>query len=278
MNDLITDNKLLASLLLVVVAIVIRWMAARYIIKIASNEDDLPNRWMNVIRNVMTILIVIGLIIIWLSELRFVALSIATFTVALIIATREIIQCFLGSVYKASTRPFSIGDWIKIGDHCGKVISSDWLTTKLLEVDIQSAAYNYTGKTITIPNNLFITNPVCNFNFMRLCVLHTFTITRDAQPIDLFQAKTLILEKAKTYCEPFKDIVQNHRNLFEKRLGIRLSDPDASVKVATSNLGKDLFTVSILCPTQEADNLEQKLTEEFMIFWRTALDRIETQA
>ena len=274
MNEIITENKLLASFLLVVIAIAIRWLAARYIGKIPAHEDDLPKRWMNAIRNTMTTLVVIGLIIIWLSELRFVALSIATFTVALIIATREIIQCFLGALYQTSTRTFSIGDWIKIGNHCGQVISSDWLTTKLLEVDIESADYNYTGKTVTVPNNQFIANPVCNLNFMRLCVLHSFTITREAQPIDLFQAKALILEKAKSYCEPFKEATQRHRNLFEKRLGVRFSDPDASVKVTTSNLGKDQFIISIFCPTQEAADLEQKLTEDFIRFWHAELDRI----
>ena len=277
MNEIITENKLLASFLLVIIAIAIRWLAARYIEKIPSHEDDLPKRWMNAIRNTMTTLVVIGLIIIWLSELRFVALSIATFTVALIIATREIIQCFLGALYQTSTRTFSIGDWIKIGNHCGQVISSDWLTTKLLEVDIESSDYSYTGKTIAVPNNQFVANPVCNLNFMRLCVLHSFTITREAQPIDLFQAKALILEKAKSYCEPFKEATQRHRNLFEKRLGVRFSDLDASVKVTTSNLGKDQFIISIFCPTQEAANLEQKLTEDFISFWHTELDRINVK-
>ena len=274
MNEFITENKLLASLLLVVIAMVIRWLALRYIQKIPSDKGDLPKRWMNVIRNAMTTLIVIGLIIIWLSELRFVALSIATFTVALIIATREVIQCFLGTLYQASTRIFSIGEWIKVGDHCGEVISSDWLTTKLLEVDIESAKYDYTGKTITIPNNQFVTCPVYNFNFMRLYVLHSFTITREAEPIDVFQVKALILEKAKNYCASFEETARQHSHLVEKRFGIRLSDPKVNVKVTTSNLGKDQFIISIFCPTKEAANLEQKLTEDFMGFWHAALDRI----
>lgn len=152
MNELIIENKLIASFLLIVIAIIIRWLAVRHLQQLPSDESDLPRRWMNGTRNAVTTLVVIGLIVIWLSELRFVALSIATFTVALIIATREFIQCFLGALYQASTRAFSIGDWIKVGSNYGEVVSSDWLTTELLEIDMESMSYGYTGKTLVIPN------------------------------------------------------------------------------------------------------------------------------
>jgi len=277
MNEFITENKLVASLILIVIAIAIRWLAVRYIQRMPSDEDDLPKRWINAARNAATTFIVIGLIIIWLSELRFVALSIATFTVALIIATREFIQCFLGALYQASTRTFSIGDWIKVGNHCGEVVSSDWLTTKLLEIDIEGASYAYTGKTIVVPNNQFVANPVYNFNYMRRYVSHSFTITRDAEPINAFHLKTFILEKALGYCKAFEEVAQRYSHLVEKRLGIPLSGPEASVRVTTTNLGRNEFTISVFCPTQDAVTIEQKLTEDFMTFWYTELERIKIE-
>ena len=277
MNELITENKLIASLVLIVAVIAMRWLAVHYIRTLPSGEDDLPRRWMNAIRNAMTTLIVIGLIVIWLSELRFVALSIATFTVALIIATREFIQCFLGALYQTSARVFSVGDWIKVGNSYGEVISSDWLTTKLLEIDIETTTYGYTGKTITIPNNHFVGNPVYNFNFMRRYVSHTFTIVRDAEPINVFRVKELILEKAKEYCGPFKEVALRYGHLVEHRLGIQLSGPEAYVRVTTTNLGKNQLTITVFCPTQEAVNIEQKLTEDFMVFWYTELEKLKIE-
>lgn len=276
MNDLITENKLLASILLIAIAFIIRWLVFRYIKKLPADEDELPKRWMNAVRNTVTTVIVIGLIVIWLSELRFVALSIATFTVALIIATREFIQCFVGALYQTSARTFSVGDWIKVGNHHGEVISTDWLCTKLLEIDIENATYAYTGKTITVPNNQFVVNSVYNFNFMRRYVSHSFTIVRDSKPINVFNLKNVILQKAISYCEPFEDVAQRYSNLVEKRLGIQLS-PKANVRVTTSNLGRNEFKISIFCPTEEAMNIEQKLTEDFMTAWYAELARLSSE-
>lgn len=269
------ENKLLASLLLIAIAAICRWMAVRYIRRLPPGDDDLPKRWINATRNIVSTLIVVGLIIIWLSELRFVALSIATVAVAMVIATREFIQCFLGALYQTSTRAFSVGDWIKVGNHFGEVGSSDWLTTKLLEIDLETMTYGYTGKTIIIPNNQFVANSVSNLNFMRRYVVHSFSIIREADPINLFQAKALILEKAQAYCSPFKETAQQYQHQIEKRLGIHFSGPDVSIRITTTNLGKNQFTVSVFCPTQEAVDIEQKLTEDFMQFWYDEVDRLK---
>lgn len=267
MNEIITENKLIVSILLIIMAIAIRWIAVKHLRNMPSGEDELPRRWINGIRNGLTTLVAVGLIIIWLSELKFVALSIATFTVALIIATREFIQCFIGTIYLTSTRAFAIGDWIKVGSHCGKVVSSDWLTTKLLEIDLESMSYAYTGKTIVIPNNQLISSPVYNLNFMRHYVIHSFSIIRDAEPVNVYQAKEFILAKAKVYCEPHEELAKKYEKLLEKRLGVELPGPEASVRVTTTSLGKNQFTVSIFCATKEAATIEQKLTEDFMSYW-----------
>ena len=181
MNELISGNKLAASLALIIISWAIRWIIVRHLSNRPSGDDDLPKRWINTAKNTINLVIMIGLIIIWLSELRFMALSIAAFAVALVVATREFIQCFLGSVYQASNRTFSVGDWIRIGNHYGEVVRSDWLSTTLLEIDLDSMTYGYTGKTLVIPNNQLVTNTVQNLNFMRRYVSHSFSITREAE-------------------------------------------------------------------------------------------------
>lgn len=276
MNELITENKLVASLVLLSVALVVRWLVVRHLKKLPLDEKELPRRWINTVKNVTNAMIAFGLIIIWLSELRFVALSIATFTVALIIATREFIQCFLGALYQTSTRAFSIGDWIKIGNHYGEVVSSDWLTTQLLEVDIESASYLYTGKTLVIPNNQFVANPITNLNFMRRYVSHSFCIVRDVENINVIDARDLILQKAQEYCAPFSEVAKRYEAMLENRLGVRLAGPEPEVRIGTTNLGKNEFTITVFCPTEEAITIEQKLTEDFMTFWHTELRKTST--
>ncbi|UXI03858.1 mechanosensitive ion channel family protein [Photobacterium sp. TY1-4] len=276
MNELITGNKLIASLVLVAIAWVIRWLAVRHLGQRPNGDDEQPKRWINTINNLTNLAIALGLMIIWLSELRYMALSIAAFAVALVVATREFIQCFLGSLYIASNRTFVIGDWIKIGSHYGEVARSDWFSTTLLEIDMENLSYGYTGKSLSIPNHQFVGSPVQNLNFMRRYISHSFTLTREAD-INVFDAKAYILEKANEYCAPFQEVAQRYTGLIEKRLGIQLEGTAPSVRVSTSNIGKNVMTITIFCPTQEAVNIEQQLTEDFMAFWYAELNRLKKE-
>jgi len=271
LTHLISDNKLIASVLLIVSLLVIRWLLMRLIRRNSVVDDESPRRWANTVTNITTFFIVVGLIIIWLSEIRLVALSIAAFAVAIVIATREFIQCLIGSLYLTSTRTFSVGDWIKVDTHYGEVVQSDWLSTTLLEIDIEADSYEYTGKTLVIPNSQFAGNTIHNLNFMRRYVAHTFSIVRDADNVNVVEAKDLILEKAKEYCSAFSDVAERYNSLIEKRLGIGLSYNEPSVRVTTTNLGKNQFSISIFCPTKEAVSIEQKLMADFMDYWYAAL-------
>jgi small-conductance mechanosensitive channel len=277
MNEIIGDHKVIASLILLIVAMLLRWLVIRYLKQRPTDEEQLPKRWINRVKNATNFFIFVGLIVIWLFELRYFALSIAAFAVSLVIATREYIQCLLGSLYQTSTKLFVIGDWIKVGSHCGEVVSSDWLSTTLMEVDIDSNSYSYSGKTLVIPNNQFVTTAVTNLNFMRRYINHTFSIIRDAEPVNVVQAKSLLMDKAAQYCQPFSDVAQRYSSLIESRLGVTIGGPAASVRLSTTSLGKNVFEITIFCPTQEAVTIEQQLVEDFMTFWYGQLVKFPKQ-
>lgn len=272
----ISTHKLEASILLIAVLLLVRWLVVKYLRKRLSEDNEQPRRLINTVNNTTTLLITLGVIIVWVAELRFVALSIATFVVALVIATREFIQCFLGSIYLTGARLFSVGDWIQVGDRCGEVVRSDWISTTLLEVDLHTSSYVYTGRTLVIPNNQMIIVPVINLNFMRRYVAHSFDLVREPDQVNICEAKAFMLEKAQQYCSSFRQVAERYNHLIEKRLGTQIAGPDASVRITTNNLGKNVMTITVFCPTQEAINIEQQLTEDFMSFWYQQLRQLGT--
>lgn len=278
MSEFSLEYKGIASAVLVIAAVLVRCLLVRYFLKYRSPERDHSRRWVNLVRNTASTVIAIGLIIIWLSEIRFAALSIATFMVALIIATREFIQCFLGALYQASARLFTIGDWIKVNGLYGEVTSSDWLTTKLLEIDIDSGSYGYTGRTLIIPNNQFVGGAVQNLNYMRRYVNHTFSIVREADQVNLMPLKKFIAERAREYCTPFEEVAARYNSMLENRLGVSLPGPDVNVRISSTNLGKNMFTVTIFCPTEDAMDIEQSITEEVFDYWYKEIDRKKGKA
>lgn len=276
MNDFFDQNKLIASVLFVVAVVLLRWIIVRYIQKKQFSDQELVSHWLNTITNVAQLIVAVGLIIIWLSELQYAMFSVAAFIVAIVIAMREFIQNFLGSLYLASTRTFSIGDWIEINGSVGEVARSDWLSTTMLEVDVEGKTYAYTGKTLVIPNNQFVAGVSQNFNFLRRYVNHSFSIVREADVMDLSEFKPLVLEKAEEYCSSFMDVAERYNSSIESKLGKKISGPEASVRLRTTNLGKNEMIVSFFCPTEQALSIEQKITEDFMRSWYAKLKALQT--
>lgn len=275
MKDIVNDNQWIISIAFVAACLVLRWLSVRFVKRVVKDEENLHRRWTNTITNITSLVIIIGLVIIWLSELRFVALSIAAFAVALVVATREQIQCFLGALYIASSRAFSIGDWIKVGDHYGEVVRSDWLTTTLLEVDVEGMSYSYTGRSLVIPNYKFSTGVIQNLNFMRRYVAHSFSIVREADAISVRDARLYLEDLVREYCSPFKEVADRYSTLIEKRLGIALSVSDLKVRVATNETARNVFVVTIFCPTQEATRIEEEITEDFLDYWYSVTHKMD---
>ena len=264
----ITENfEYLATLLWLLSIFVIRHFVKRALRANDKQDVDRKRRRLNAADNVFNLISFVGLILIWSTELQNIAISIAAFMVALVIATKEFISCIVGAFYKASTRPYQVGDWVKIGHFEGEVTDSDWLSTTLFEVDFKGGSYAYTGRTTVVPNSVLLTNSVQNLNYMRRYVEHSFSISRLTDDVNLFEIKEPILAKIREYSEHFHEVAIRYNSLIEKRLDIKIAGPEPSVRVKTTVEGYNVFTVSLFCPTDEAADIEQKVTEDFMRIW-----------
>ncbi|WP_323844200.1 mechanosensitive ion channel family protein [Microbulbifer magnicolonia] len=276
MLDQILDNKLILTLCVIAAILLLRWL-----LSFAIGHSNWPKadkrRRINTVHNTGNLLLVIGVIAIWVTELREFALSIAAFSVAIVLALREMVQCFVGGVYQASMRSFSVGDWIKVGDQFGEVSDSDWLSTTLLEIDPHGLGNGYTGTTLYIPNNVFFTQTVKNLNFMRRYIEHTFSLVRESKGVNPFEAKKYIAARLREHCESFREVAERYCKLIENRMGVELSGPDAKVVITTNELGHDVLTVTVFCPREEATNIEQLVTEDFYNFWCRKSRELESE-
>ncbi|MFC1236574.1 mechanosensitive ion channel family protein [Vibrio sp. F74] len=239
------------------------WIAA-----IRHRNSPLQERhknWISVARNLSNLGLVIGVAVVWLSELQNFAISVAAFTVAIVIATKELLQCFLGFFSWVTNRPFRVGDWIEVNGHCGEVSDIDWIKFRLLEVDLENG-YTYTGKSITVMNSVLLIQPVVNLNFMRRYVMHSFSIVRENN-VNLFELKTPIMETIAELISPFQDVASRYSNLISKRLEIEATSIEPFIYIHTTDVANQVISITIFCPTEEAHSLEQKITERFMTLW-----------
>lgn len=264
--SVVVTNKVVVSIFVV---IFLQFLSHR-IVNFIRKDNDILNEthrlWISRTKNFTVMIMTLLLISLWWVELEKFAFSIAAVAVAIVIASKELILCLSGSILRATSNAFNIGDWIRAGDDYGEVIEHNVLSTVVQEIDFPNNNYNYTGKTVTIPNSKFLTETVKNMNFMRRYVYHTFTITTDNR-INVFAIRAHIFEKMNEYTQEFLEVGRRYNNVIEKRLGVDLPGEEPYIRITTTHLGHLDFTIILFCPTEQAVSLEQRISADFMAYY-----------
>lgn len=261
--DFLFVHKMIFSVLIISSAFLVR----RYIVKrirgdIAFLSED-QRKWISLTKNGSFSLILIVLFLLWKSEINEFALSVTAIAVAIVVASKEIILCFTGSIQRASSRSFRIGDWIEVGSLCGEVIEHNIMATVIQEIDLKHGHYDYTGKTATLPNSMFFTYPVKNLNFMKRYVYHKFSIcVRDF--VNLYPMLPDLLTKVDLHCEDFIEVARRYNGVIEKHAGVDLPGSEPHIYISSTPTGEQKVYYMIFCPTEKALHLEQLIRKDFM--------------
>ena len=229
------DYKLLTSLVLLIVLLFLKKGVLRLIRRISSHRGEDRRNQINILEQLGNAFIIIVLMMVWSSEIQTLAISIAAFMVAIVLATREFIQCFMGFIYYLGARPFRVGDWIQMNNIIGEVVEMDWAKTALLEVDPES--FNYTGKHVYVPNSQLVTQTVRNLNFMRRYRLHSFEIVNEPS-VNAYSLLPAFHARAQAHCEYFRDVAERYKGLIERHLEQEFIRIDPEVEIKTNELAK----------------------------------------
>lgn len=254
-----TTRLLLNSFILVVVISFLRFFLGRFIQR-NVNASDLRRRWLVQSRNGLLLLLLLGLMMIWASELRTFALSIVAIAVAFVVATKELILCLTGSIVKSAGRAFSVGDRIQVKDFRGDVIDQNLLTTTILEVGPGKLTHQRTGRMTVLPNALFVAEPVINESYTHDWVLHVFTVPFKREE-NWQLAKQAFLDVAERHCGPYLEDARRHmKRMSEKGLDIPNMEPRVSLQVP--NAGEIHLVVRIPVKANQRNHVEQAILSD----------------
>lgn len=252
------------NLLLSVIVGILAWsfkaVATKAIQKWNLRSLDQRRRWMYQARLVSLSILVFGLVIIWASEIRTLALSLAALAVAIVIGLKELATCLLGAFLKASNQSFRIGDRISIGGHRGDVIESNLLATTLLEV---GSAQELTGRTIVIPNAIFLAAPVMNESLGQFHCLHQFEMLLPYEigsPTLLLQElERLAWMESRQYLKPTQRLMDR----FAKTKTIDSHGVEAKVWLEFKDPKAFRLCVRVPCRVDQRGSVEQKIKRQF---------------
>jgi small-conductance mechanosensitive channel len=254
----------IAATLALILSLLLARLVAGHAIRVRT--DALPHlrrRWTASVRNFLVFLGLIGVIMIWAPQLRTFALSLTAVAVAVVIATKELILCFSGSFLRASSRSFTVGDWIEIGGVRGEVTDHNIFVTTLHE--FEPGSFNPTGRTAVVPNSALLSQITRNDSLTRKFTYHRFVLTVDPA-IDVFAHRQEITALIERRYAALTEEAARANELIERRAGVDLPDNLARVDFRTNDLGKYRIIITLFCPTRRADTLENDVTCEIMSF------------
>jgi len=257
------SNRQLQSYVLIILLLLFRVYLVYLIKRNSSILSEKQRQWATRVKNVTWFIIFIGLFGIWWSELSNFAFSIAAVALALVIATKELILCFSGALMRAGSGMFSINDWIEVGTLRGEVIDYNIFSTTLQELDKTPNNYTFTGKTILVPNSLFLSEPVKNLNFSKRYVFHRFDIVIGSS-VNVSNLCEWITLEINTLSSEFSEVAMRYNTYIEKHTGVDFPGPEPRVLISTNEYANYIITIIVFCPTEKATELEQQITSGVM--------------
>ncbi|OLQ86392.1 mechanosensitive ion channel protein MscS [Vibrio panuliri] len=270
--DFLLTHKLVFSVLIIALISLIRRFTLSKIRGDVAFVSEEQRNWMSRTKNGSFTIMVILLFILWQSEINEFALSLTAIAVAVVVASKEIILCFTGSIQRASSRSFRIGDWIEVGKLCGEVIEHNMMATVIQEIDLYHGQYHFTGKTATLPNSMFFTYPVKNLNFMKRFVYHDFSIVvRDF--VNLYPMLPELTLKIDEHCLGFIEVARRYNSIIERHAGVDLPGSEPHIHINSTPTGEQNIHVMIFCPTDQANHIEQLIREDFMQLYELRFPR-----
>ncbi|PWN05889.1 mechanosensitive ion channel domain-containing protein [Rhodohalobacter mucosus] len=264
--DLSVSETLLELLIitgiLVLFLVIIRALSGRYIRK-NVHSAELRRRWLVQSRNALILILLLGLVLIWADELRTLALSIVAIAVAFVVATKELILCLTGSILKTGSRSFNIGDRIQVKDFRGDVIDQNLLATTILEVGPGKITHQRTGRMTTIPNALFLSEPVINESFTHDYVLHVFTVPFKMQD-DWRLAQKMFLESANRHCGSYIEEVRRYMEDVSENRGLEVPSVDPRVTIQVPAAGEVHLIIRIPTRSGQRSFIEQAILADVL--------------
>ena len=264
-----SGNQLFTSAILIFAILAVRVVTNRWLETHSKLDTESKRRIKINIKNGLFLICLVALIFVWAPSLRTFALSLTAFTVAIILATKELILCISGYVLKSTSGIIGVGDWIEVNGIRGEVVDLNIMTTTVEELGKGPSRYEFTGKTVALPNSLFLSSAFKNERFNKRFTFHHFDVVTEPQ-VPSGQLCELLMGALKLEIAPFSEVGIRYKSLIEKRAEIALPEKPINYHLSFAEDGKIILTMICFVPTNEAIKIEKKVKKiaaDFISDW-----------
>ncbi|WP_028449272.1 MULTISPECIES: mechanosensitive ion channel family protein [Chitinibacter] len=261
--DKATIASLVVTAVFIVVLLVVRFLAKQAVMRRTDLSPENKRRWLVTLRNLWLVIWLIGLFIIWGSELQTLAVSMVAIAAAIVLATKEMIMCLMGSIYRTSTHTFSVGDRIEFNGRRGQVIDTNLLSFTLNESSHATNQQGTVGRQITFPNSLLLGNPVFNETRQGLFVLQTVHVEIE-RGADWAKAEQALLAAGEAMLAEYRDELEQHLATLASEQAVNLPPSEPRVRLDLDEADTIALQLQLLVPLGQRAKIEQQILRQFL--------------
>lgn len=256
------------TITLLVMVFFVRQILLKLFTQAKGLEPNLMRQRKANIRNILLLIFLGGIIAIWSEELKVVAVSLVALGAAAVLAIKEVIACWSGSLMRVSSQLYGIGDVISILHIRGKVMDINSMSTKIQEMEFYENSTLFTGQVVVFPNSLLLTNPIINETNGGVYTVCNTTIDLEGHSFNIAETKALLISITEAVCGEWIDDAQKYLNKMAGNKLIEAPNAKPQVFVHIKN-GFPILLLRYSCKTSEKYRVEQAILMEFLQKVRT---------
>ncbi len=260
MLEAISHSRTVASIFFLAGLLLLRHLGLRGIAQRKNVPAKIRRRWIAALRNVVLVLLVVGMGVVWSNQIRAITATMMVVAVAIVLATKEYFLNLTGFLFRSTAQFFAVGDRIEVGDLRGDVIDQSFLGITLMEISKNNL---YTGSAIFIPNLKFLTVSVRNETYTKDFVFHFITVPVKLD--DKWQvSRDALLEAGRKVCRPFLKEAREYMKEVADRHS--LDTPPIEPRIYTNLPKPDQINLvlRVPMPARRRGRLEQEIVQAYM--------------
>ncbi|AZN35975.1 mechanosensitive ion channel domain-containing protein [Iodobacter ciconiae] len=242
---------------------VCRSLVRRAILRRHDLGSEVRRRWVVYLRNCSLGVFTLGMIFIWGHEIQTFAVSLVAIAAAVVLATKEMILCMLGSIFRSSSNAFAVGDRVEIGGVRGQVIDMNLVSTTLMESSHASHCQGTVGRGVTVPNSLLLSQPVFNESMLGDYVLQTIHIAI-LRSDDWEKAERVLMEAGEVIAAEYAQDLSRHARELERRYALESPMMEPRVRIFLDRYEEIGLQLQVAVPLGQRSKVEQRVLRLFL--------------
>lgn len=249
--------------LFLITLIISRAMIRKAILQRSSLQPEVKQRWLGNLRNTALIILTLGIAVIWGNQIESFAVSLVAVAAAFVLATREMLLCILGSIFRTSTDTCRIGDRVEINGIKGQIIDMNLFSTILMESTQSCSVKNTVGRVITIPNSMFFSQAIYNETRLGGFVTQTVCIKLDRD--DNWElAEQILLEAGNKVINEYANKLAHNANNVKHIYTSEAPLQHAQVRILLEDTDYISLHLQLPVPIGKSMRVEQRILREFL--------------